>query len=97
MTHTPLNFQKDTQFLRNPNLLSSLIDEDLVMMDESQGYYFSVNSIGKDIWQLLEAPISYSDLLTALTNMYDIDEMQCQRDVTPFLTELLKNQLIQVG
>ena len=65
------------------------------MMDESQGCYFSLDAIGKSIWELLETPTSYGDLLTALTRIYEVDNVQCQRDIEPFLAESLKNNLIR--
>ncbi len=94
MENNALHFKADMQLLRNPDLFFSQIDEDLVMMDEAQGCYFSLNAIGKDIWTILETPTSYADLLSALMKIYDVDEAQCQQDVEAFLAELLKNNLV---
>lgn len=89
-------YSPQTTFMRNQHLLSSEIDEDLIMMDATQNSYFCLNSVGKAIWDFLDTPQTYTDLITQLTQTYDIDTTQCQQDIEPFLQALLKHQLIQV-
>ena len=36
------------------NLCSSIVDDELVMMDINQGKYFGMNQIGLRIWQLIQ-------------------------------------------
>ncbi|OGT35221.1 MAG: hypothetical protein A3F11_02125 [Gammaproteobacteria bacterium RIFCSPHIGHO2_12_FULL_37_14] len=88
-------FIKNGQLLlRQENFFSIEIDDELVMMDATQGCYFSLNDVAKTIWTLLESPKSYADLLQELITTYAIDKVQCQRDIEPFLLDLLKNKLI---
>ena len=86
-----------TELTRNQSLLSSEIDEDLIMMDGSQNSYFCLNPVGKTIWNFLDKPQTYANLLTQLTYVYDIDVTQCQQDIGPFLKEMFSHQLIQVA
>ena len=89
-------FVPTTQLSRNAELFSSEINEDLVMMDEKQGLYFCLNEVGKAIWQLLDKPASYAELIRSLTQAYQVDRQQCQTDVELFLQQMIKHQLVQV-
>ena len=84
----------DTLVLRNTDLFSAEIDDELVMMDEEQGVYFGLNPIAKALWGFLATPLSYADLLTKVTDLYDVDRQECERDIEPFLQELVKNKLV---
>ena len=84
----------DTQLVRNHHLFTALLDEDLVMMDESQCLYVGLNVVGHKIWDLLDKPLRYRQLITSLTDLYDVSEPDCQKSVIPFLLTMVKNKLV---
>lgn len=81
--------------LRNQTLYTTEIDNDLVMMDAEQGFYFSLNPTAKVIWEVLASPTSYQDMINTLQNRYQLDEERCKSDINPFLQEMLKYRLIE--
>ncbi len=94
MSTTLDTIPKTQALLRNQELFSAEVDEDLVMMDEAQGVYFGLNSIAKSVWQLLATPKTIPELIKNLTDHYEIDAVQCQADLTPFLLSCVDNNLI---
>jgi len=85
-----------TLLTRNQSLFATASDDDLVMLDEQAGLYFGLNSIARKIWELLEQPIQYQQLIQSLTAQYDVDSEQCKKDVEPFLAKMLENKLIDI-
>lgn len=81
---------------RNPNLISSCINDEIVIFDEEHGFYFSMNKIGTQIWNFLDQERRLSELLEDLLQIYDISESSCERDLQGFLNQLLEKKIIQV-
>ena len=97
MIENSLIFTSNTSLVRNNNLFSSAVDDELMMMDEVSGNYFGLNPIAAAIWQLLEKPMPYSQLIQILADIYDVTIDECEKDTQNFLSELLKNKLINVN
>ena len=83
----------DTQLIRNTDMFSSVIDEELVMMN-SEGNYFALNQTARKIWEILEHACSYETLLERLLINYDIKSLDCKTEVKDFLIELLQYKLV---
>lgn len=81
--------------IRNQQLFSTEIDNDLVMMDVDQGYYFGLNETAKMIWELLETPTVYQDVVSALVTRYKVEETECVSDIDTFIQDMLKYRLIE--
>lgn len=58
--------------------------------------YFSLNTLGTDIWELLEQPISKQEIIDVIRGNYDVDEEQARQDVTEFLEALESRKLISI-
>lgn len=91
-----MHHEHSMKFIRNSKLIGVKVDDDLVMMDADQGYYFSLNAVGASLWHLLETPKTTHELTTALKESYDVSEEQCQKDVLPFLEKMLSVKLIEL-
>lgn len=81
-------------YKRNSDLISSDLDEDLVILDIEQGKYFSLNPVSKRIWEILENQKSQTEILTILLDEYQVTEEECERDLEKHLKELKKLKLI---
>ena len=58
------------------------------MFDGTAGKYYATSSVGADIWDMLETPISVSKIVIWLVEMYDVDGTVCLEEVLKFLREL---------
>ncbi len=88
---------KDSTVYRNPEMLSSNMDGEKVMMSIENGEYYGLNQIGSRIWELIETPKTIDDLVGKLTDEFDVSPEICENDVMVFLRELLEKNLITVN
>ena len=79
---------------RPSDMLFSHIDDEVVMMSIKTGEYYGLNSVASRIWELLEHPHTFEELIGKLALEFDIDEGICRKDVHAFLSQLAENQLI---
>ncbi|WHY91007.1 lasso peptide biosynthesis PqqD family chaperone [Neobacillus cucumis] len=77
------------------NIISDMAGE-TVMMSIENGRYYNLGKIGGCIWRNLEKSISINELISKLTNEFDVENSQCQMEVIPFLELLLKEKLILI-
>lgn len=89
--NTNANLLDGTLHRNNDRFLISELGDELVMMDIQSGNYISVNQVGSDIWNLLEQPMTYEELVVKLNAMYDISEEQCRAETAAFLQVAAKN------
>jgi hypothetical protein len=81
---------------RNSLLFASPVDKELVMMDENRGLYFGLNAVARRIWEMLEAPVPYGELVSLLCEIYSVKREQCERDLGEFLQTMIQHGLIEV-
>ena len=86
----------NTLLSRSEDYLSNEIDGEVVMMNIETGAYASLNATGKSIWELLSEPKQITEIVRSLTAEYAISEEQCMNEVVPFLTEMVKNNILKV-
>lgn len=82
---------------RNPEIIFSAMDDEIVMMSVNQGLYFGVDKIGARIWQLLENPHPVEELIVLLTNRFNVSREDCERDTLTFLNDMLNKKVILVS
>jgi hypothetical protein len=78
----------DTTFVRRRDVLATVIDDEVVMMDVHQGQYFNIKGVGVRIWELLECPRTLDAIVAEVRREYDVDEQPCCSDVSEFLAAL---------
>ena len=84
----------DSQFVRNPDLIATDMDGDTVMMSIERGEYYGVSGVGTRIWELLEKPITLSQVITTICADFEVDEATCQADAERFIRELMDNGMV---
>lgn len=72
------------------------LNGDIVMMDLDKGRYFSLNSVGSRIWELIEEPVQINKVVESLLEEYDITKNECEENVLEFLNKLNESQIISV-
>ena len=72
-----------------------VLDGEAVLMNLSDGTYYSMNQSGTLVWQLLEAGYSGSDIVTLICRHWHRDDDTVRSDLNRFLQELQQQHLIQ--
>lgn len=87
---------KNSFIRRNPELVSSNLDGETVMMSIENGEYFGLDSVGSRIWELLETPITVANLVDILVDEFEVSREECEADTIDFLNKLLDKHLLIV-
>lgn len=69
-------------------LLISKVDDEYLMMDIDKGTYISLNSTASIIWERIEDSTLISELITYLTQRFNIEFDECSQETLSFLNHL---------
>lgn len=89
-------FAPKDRLSRTNDLLSTELDEETVLMSIDAGAYYGLAGVARSIWDKLENPISFSELIERLEREYDISRETCVADVKRFLAEMEREGLLRV-
>lgn len=81
---------------QSSEIMATNLDDKLVMMSISQGEYYSLESVGARIWNLIEKPVSISDLCIDLAKEFEVNSEECKREVLEFITKLLQMEIVKI-
>ena len=79
---------------RNPEIINSKIDDEVVMMSIEDGKYYGLDNTGSQIWNILESPQTISHIITQLMDSFDVSEDQCLKDCIPFIEDMLDKNIL---
>ena len=83
--------------VRNPELLSVEMDGDLVMMSIESGNYFGVSGIGPSIWNFLETPKQFDEVVNEIVENFEVEPELAAIDLHKFVAKLAENGMIEVS
>ena len=87
----------ETVLVRADHCLTSELDTELVMMDAERGSYFSLNAVGREVWNRLDQPVKIGDLCTSLGQSYDAPPEVIARDVLTLLEAMVSENLVKIA
>ena len=79
------------------HLVNAPVHHELIVTQSETDAYFGLDGTGKRIWELLDSPTTIGSLCDRLSAEFDVEPNQIEPDVIAFLTELKRQDLIQVG
>ncbi|MFI8577851.1 PqqD family protein [Rossellomorea aquimaris] len=85
------------KFSRPGEVFVSEGDDNFVLLDYENGFYYGLDELGKKIYTLLENRKSVSEIVEELSVEYEVSKDILKNDVTRFIEQLLKAKLIKAG
>lgn len=73
---------------------SEVLDGEAVLINLSNGMYYSIDGVGGRIWELIEKGQSLAGVVRDIAARYDIDEKTADADVKKFVEELVAENLV---
>ncbi len=67
-----------------------------VILEMGSGRYFALDPIGTRIWQLLQTVSTAESLCQRLMEEFEVDAVDCRRDVSILLNQMAENWLISI-
>lgn len=90
-----MDLQSNTRVTPNvAEVAAKVIDGEAIIMNLSNGLYFSMLGSGADVWQLVEQGRSVSEMATVLADRYQGDAAVVQGDVEALVGQLLAENLV---
>jgi hypothetical protein len=86
-----------TRISRSPDVLTTEIDGEVLMMSIERGCYFSLNEVGLDIWRRLDTPRSFAELIDGLAADYDATRATIMQDVRALLGQMLAEDIVRIA
>lgn len=86
----------NSNYLR-PNqeeVAAQVLDGEAVMINLSNGFYYSMNGVGAFIWEQIAAGQSLDAIVTSLTRQYDVSSERAQADLDQLVSQLLEEDLV---
>ncbi len=71
------------------------IDEEVVFLDLNRGEYYGLDKVGTRIWEILEEPHYFNELIGKLLEEYEIDRNTIESQTFEFLSRMLNKNLIR--
>jgi hypothetical protein len=91
---------KASQIVASPEAvsvdLSSNGVECVVILSLVDGVYYEIQGFGARLWEMVQTPLSFEELLNAILEEYEVEEERCAADLTVLLTDLHERGLVEV-
>jgi coenzyme PQQ synthesis protein D (PqqD) len=85
-----------TILVRDCEPIGAPVGERVVVLSIRAGSYFTFNTVGAQIWALLEQPRRVGDICDVLAQSHGVTPDTVINDVGPFLNALLRRDLVRV-
>ena len=72
------------------------IDDEIILLDTITQEYFSLNEVGKNIIDLISENLTKDQIVEELSNIYEVDKIQIEKDLTNFAKKKKKKGLITI-
>jgi Coenzyme PQQ synthesis protein D (PqqD) len=85
---------EETLIHRSESVLTAAVDKETIMMDVSSGRYVGLDDIASVIWQRLESPRTFGDLVDSLVEDYEAERAVIAQDVHELLKEMVAQGVV---
>lgn len=86
----------DQKIQVHPRVVETELDEGEIALLHLEGkMYYSLNTTGARIWQVLKKGYTLEKISDLLQNEFDVDREQADRSVLELVDELFKHDLVQ--
>lgn len=81
----------------NDRFLSSMLGNEIVMMDTQNGAYIGLNDVSSTIWNYLENELTAEELVLRLLEEYDINRTDCEQQTLECLKKMEEQGIISAA
>jgi len=86
---------EDTTLTAVSSAVSTDLEGEAVILDTATGEYYGLNEVGAHIWTLLQEPLTFTELVDALLEEYDVDRSRCETEVEELLRQMMERSLLE--
>jgi hypothetical protein len=89
--------KESTVVVSRQQISGGLIDDEVAILNLSDGVYYGLNAVGGRIWSLIQQPTKVHTVQEILLLEYDVDPDNCYRELLNILEDLADHGLIDVN
>ncbi len=82
---------------RNPALVSTDLDGEIVLMSIERGNYYGLERTARRIWELLDAPLTLETLCATLEREFAAPAGVIEADVKRFVSRMAEETIVQLA
>jgi hypothetical protein len=90
------NLKNSTIIEASKEIVSNMIDNEIVMMNPNKRLYIGLNRIGTEIWKSIQTETTIENLLRSILDKYDVPESKCEQETKKFILKLKDNGLVDL-
>ena len=79
-----------------PNVLSSDIDGETMIMSIENGNYYGLDDIASVIWKMMASPVRIAEIVEELLPRFEVEREKCERDVLHLIAGLAQQSIVRV-
>ena len=78
------------------NQVSADLADEVVVLTLNSGEFYGFSGVSSRIWELIQEPRCFDDILKTILEEYEVEPERCERDLLKFLHELTTHELIEI-
>jgi hypothetical protein len=78
------------------SVLYQAVGDEIVLLNMTNQEYFSLDSVGADVWQLVLEHQNVAAVAKQLATIYAVDEQTASKDIEPLVADLLAAKLLKI-
>jgi hypothetical protein len=82
---------------KDDDIVAKVMDGEAVIINLSNGIYYSIDQVGAAMWELIEQRYSLDEVAAAIAARYDVSLALAQADAVRLGGELLQHELVVVA
>lgn len=87
---------RDSTIVISPDAVYSDIEDEMVILNPTNGEYYGLNPVGALVWKLAQSPIRVSAVRDAILEAFEVEPEECERDLLELLEDMRGQGLIGV-
>ena len=68
-----------------------------VILSLKNDSYYGLNPLGSLVWELIKERKTFGQIKEAILAIYEVDPVECERDLLELINDLMANELIQIS
>ena len=85
----------DSKYKIADNILIEKVDDELLILNGMTQQYFTLDKIGEVFWELLNEKSDLKEVHQELTQLFDVEAKQLEKDLLNFSAQLEANEMIR--
>lgn len=94
MAEKPGRLELDSVVMARTTHVTCALGDEIAILDLESGTYYGLDSVGADVWRMIEKPITVAKVRDALLDLYEVEVARCECDLLDLLAELHSRGLI---